>query len=87
MKTTRTTLKIAAAGMALAIMAGCSSNASEEQDGQMSQSDMQSQETRTIAQEAMSTAQQAQRTAQQALQQSQQNKQEMDRMFERSMRK
>ncbi|WP_048306583.1 Lpp/OprI family alanine-zipper lipoprotein [Halomonas sp. PR-M31] len=87
MKNTRTTLKIAAAGLALAVMAGCSSNASEEKSGQMSQSEMQSQETRTIAQEAMSTAQQAQRTAQQALQQSQQNKQEMDRMFERSMRK
>ncbi|MGC3871953.1 Lpp/OprI family alanine-zipper lipoprotein [Halomonas sp. GXIMD04776] len=87
MKNTRTTLKIAAAGVALAVMAGCSSNASEEQSGKMSQADMQSQETRTMAREALSTAQQAQRTAEQALQQSQQNKQEMDRMFERSMRK
>lgn len=81
------TLKLTAAGLAMAFMAGCASQASEEQSGQMSQAEMEASETRSIAEEALTTAQQAQRTAQQALQMSQQNKEEMDRMFERSMRK
>lgn len=86
MKKTSTMLKLAAATLAMGVMAGCASQASEEQSGQ-SQAQMEANETRSMAREALTTAQQAQRTAQQALQLSQQNKQEMDRMFERSMRK
>ncbi|MCG7599066.1 Lpp/OprI family alanine-zipper lipoprotein [Halomonas sp. McH1-25] len=87
MKKTSTMLKLAAATLAMGVMAGCASQASEEQSGQMSQAQTEATETRSMAREALTTAQQAQRTAQQALQLAQQNRQEMDRMFERSMRK
>lgn len=85
MKKTNSMLKLAAAGLAMGVMAGCASNASEETGP--SQAEQQATETRSMAREALTTAQQAQRTAQQALQLSQQNREEMDRMFERSMRK
>ncbi|MEC9482629.1 MAG: Lpp/OprI family alanine-zipper lipoprotein [Halomonas sp.] len=87
MKKTSTMLKLAAATLAMGVMAGCASQASEEEGAELSQAQMEANETRSIAREALNTAQQAQRTAQQALQLAQQNRQEMERMFERSMRK
>jgi len=44
-------------------------------------------EARSMASQALNTANQAQRDAQAALQMSEQNREEMNRMFQRSMQK
>lgn len=86
MSSTKNTLKLSAVGLSLAILAGCSSSGADTQSG-VDQARAEAAEARSMASEALNAANQAQRTAQQALQQSQSNKEEMDRMFERSMRK
>lgn len=86
--TLKTTLKLTAAAASLAILAGCASNSALEevrQTAESAQSD--AAEARSIATQAQDTANQAQRDAQAALQMSEQNRDEMNRMFERSMEK
>ncbi|MFW6346651.1 MAG: Lpp/OprI family alanine-zipper lipoprotein [Halomonas sp.] len=86
--TLKTTLKLTAAAASLAILAGCASNSALEevrQTAESAQSD--AAEARSIATQAQDTANQAQRDAQAALQMSEQNRDEMNRMFERSMQK
>jgi hypothetical protein len=77
------TLKLAALGLSVMVMAGCAAKGGE-MEGNMMHEDM---EARSMSQEAMSTAQQAQMTADQALQMAQENRQAMDRMFQSSMQK
>ncbi|TDO16614.1 MULTISPECIES: Lpp/OprI family alanine-zipper lipoprotein [Halomonas] len=86
--TLKTTLKLTAAAASLAILAGCASNSALE-DVRMTAESAQADaaEARSIANQAQNTANKAQRDAQAALQMSQQNRDEMNRMFERSMRK
>ncbi|MCW4151098.1 Lpp/OprI family alanine-zipper lipoprotein [Halomonas sp. 18H] len=86
--TLKTTLKLSAAAASLAILAGCaSSGALEEVRSTAESAKADAAEARSIASEAQNTANQAQRQAEQALQMSQKNREEMNRMFERSMRK
>ncbi|MCK2183442.1 Lpp/OprI family alanine-zipper lipoprotein [Halomonas getboli] len=86
--TLKTTLKLSAAAASLAVLAGCaSSSALEEVRTTAESAQADAAEARSIATDAQSTANQAQRDAQAALQMSQQNREEMNRMFERSMRK
>ncbi|MDT8878467.1 Lpp/OprI family alanine-zipper lipoprotein [Halomonas saccharevitans] len=86
--TLKTTLKMTAAAASLAVLAGCASSGALEEvrmTAESAQAD--AAEARSIATQAQNTANQAQRDAQAALQMSQQNREEMNRMFERSMRK
>ncbi|MGM0534723.1 MAG: Lpp/OprI family alanine-zipper lipoprotein [Pseudomonadota bacterium] len=86
--TLKTTLKLSAAAASLAILAGCASNSALEEvrmTAESAQAD--AAEARSIAVQAQDTANQAQRDAQAALQMSEQNREEMNRMFERSMQK
>ncbi|ATJ83173.1 MULTISPECIES: Lpp/OprI family alanine-zipper lipoprotein [Halomonas] len=86
--TLKTTLKLSAAAASLAVLAGCASSSALEEvrmTAESAQAD--AAEARSIATQAQNTANQAQRDAQAALQMSQQNREEMNRMFERSMRK
>ncbi|RTR05312.1 Lpp/OprI family alanine-zipper lipoprotein [Halomonas nitroreducens] len=86
--TMKTTLKLTAAAASLAVLAGCASSSALEEvrmTAESAQAD--AAEARSIATQAQNTANQAQRDAQAALQMSQQNREEMNRMFERSMRK
>ncbi|MBB3189377.1 Lpp/OprI family alanine-zipper lipoprotein [Halomonas cerina] len=86
--TLKTTLKLTAAAASLAVLAGCASSGALEEvrmTAESAQAD--AAEARSIATQAQNTANQAQRDAQAALQMSQQNREEMNRMFERSMRK
>ncbi|CBV42095.1 Lpp/OprI family alanine-zipper lipoprotein [Halomonas elongata] len=86
--TLKTTLKLTAAAASLAVLAGCASSSALEDvrtTAESAQAD--AAEARSIATQAQNTANQAQRDAQKALQMSQQNREEMNRMFERSMRK
>ncbi len=86
--TLKTTLKLTAAAASLAVRAGCASSSALEEvrmTAESAQAD--AAEARSIATQAQNTANQAQRDAQAALQLSQQNREEMNRMFERSMRK
>ncbi|KJZ14956.1 hypothetical protein LCL99_01970 [Halomonas denitrificans] len=86
--TLKTTLKLTAAAASLAVLAGCASSSALEEvrmTAESAQAD--AAEARSIATQAQNTANQAQRDAQAALQLSQQNREEMNRMFERSMRK
>ncbi|GEK72278.1 MULTISPECIES: Lpp/OprI family alanine-zipper lipoprotein [Halomonas] len=86
--TLKTTLKLSAAAASLAVLAGCaSSSALEEVRTTAESAQADAAEARSIATQAQNTANQAQRDAQAALQMSQQNREEMNRMFERSMRK
>ncbi|WP_275287570.1 Lpp/OprI family alanine-zipper lipoprotein [Halomonas elongata] len=86
--TLKTTLKLTAAAASLAVLAGCaSSGALEEVRTTAESAQADAAEARSIATQAQNTANQAQRDAQQALQMSQENREEMNRMFERSMRK
>ncbi|MFG6136780.1 Lpp/OprI family alanine-zipper lipoprotein [Halomonas sp. THAF12] len=86
--TLKTTLKLSAAAASLAVLAGCaSSGALEEVRTTAESAQADAAEARSIATQAQNTANQAQRDAQAALQMSQQNREEMNRMFERSMRK
>ena len=86
--TLKTTLKLTAAAASLAVLAGCASSSALEEvrmTAESAQAD--AAEARSIATQAQNTANQAQRDAQAALQLSQQNREEMNRMFERSMGK
>ncbi|MBB3229521.1 Lpp/OprI family alanine-zipper lipoprotein [Halomonas stenophila] len=86
--TMKTTLKLTAAAASLAVLAGCASSGALEEvrmTAESAQAD--AAEARSIATQAQNTANQAQRDAQAALQMSQQNREEMNRMFESSMRK
>ncbi len=86
--TLKTTLKMSAAAASLAILAGCaSSGALEEVRTTAESAQADAAEARSIATQAQNTANQAQRDAQAALQMSEQNRDEMNRMFERSMQK
>lgn len=86
--TIKTTLKLTAAAASLAILAGCASTGALE-DVRMTAESAQADaaEARSIATQAQNTANQAQRDAQSALQMAQQNREEMNRMFQRSMQK
>lgn len=79
--TLKTTLKLTAAAASLAILAGCASTSALEEVRQTAES------AQADAAEARSIATQAQRDAQAALQMSEQNRDEMNRMFQRSMQK
>lgn len=86
--TLKTTLKMTAAAASLAVLAGCASSGALEEvrmTAESAQAD--AAEARSIATQAQNTANQAQRDAQAALQMSEQNRDEMNRMFERSMQK
>jgi outer membrane lipoprotein-sorting protein len=86
--TLKTTLKLSAAAASLAILAGCASSGALEEirtTAESAQAD--AAEARSIATEAQNTANQAQSQAERALQMSQKNREEMNRMFERTMRK
>ncbi|CAO1665165.1 MULTISPECIES: Lpp/OprI family alanine-zipper lipoprotein [Halomonadaceae] len=86
--TLKTTLKMTAAAASLAILAGCASTGALEEvrmTAESAQAD--AAEARSMASQAMNTANQAQRDAQAALQMSEQNREEMNRMFQRSMQK
>ncbi|APE31958.1 hypothetical protein BOX17_13945 [Halomonas aestuarii] len=86
--TLKTTLKLSAAAASLAILAGCASTSALDEvrmTAESAQAD--AAEARSIATQAQNTANQAQRDAQAALQMSEQNRDEMNRMFESSMRK
>jgi uncharacterized lipoprotein YajG len=86
--TLKTTLKLTAAAASLALLAGCATNASVEEVRQTAESaQADAAEARSIATQAQNTANQAQRDAQAALQMSQQNREEMERMFQRTMQK
>ncbi|QEM81501.1 MULTISPECIES: Lpp/OprI family alanine-zipper lipoprotein [Halomonas] len=86
--TLKTTLKLTAAAASLAVLAGCaSSSALEEVRTTAESAQADAAEARSIATQAQNTANQAQRDAQAALQLSQQNREEMNRMFQTSMRK
>ncbi|MGS2743770.1 Lpp/OprI family alanine-zipper lipoprotein [Halomonas sp. LS-001] len=86
--TLKTTLKMSVAAASLAVLAGCASNGALEEvrmTAESAQAD--AAEARSMASQAMNTANQAQRDAQAAMQMSQQNREEMNRMFQRSMQK
>lgn len=86
--TLKTTLKLSVAAASLAVLAGCASNSALEEvrmTAESAQAD--AAEARSMASQAMNTANQAQRDAQAAMQMSEQNREEMNRMFERSMQK
>ncbi|MGJ7457524.1 Lpp/OprI family alanine-zipper lipoprotein [Halomonas sp. MA07-2] len=86
--TLKTTLKITVAAASLAILAGCASSGALEEVRQTAESaQADAAEARSIATQAQNTANQAQRDAQAALQMSEQNRDEMNRMFQRSMQK
>lgn len=86
--TLKTTLKLSAAAASLAVLAGCaSSGALDEVRTTAESAQADAAEARSIASQAQNTANQAQRDAQAALQMSEQNRDEMNRMFERSMQK
>ena len=86
--TLKTALKMTAAAASLAILAGCASTGALEEvrmTAESAQAD--AAEARSMASQALNTANQAQRDAQAALQMSEQNREEMNRMFQRSMQK
>ncbi|WP_290790410.1 Lpp/OprI family alanine-zipper lipoprotein [Halomonas sp.] len=86
--TLKTTLKLSAAAASLVILAGCASSGALEEvrmTAESAQAD--AAEARSIATQAQNTANQAQRDAQAAMQMSEQNRDEMNRMFQRSMQK
>lgn len=86
--TFKNTLKLSAAAASLAILAGCASNSALEEvrtTAESAQSD--ASEALNTANQAQNTANQAQRDAQAALQMAQENREQMNRMFERSMQK
>lgn len=86
--TMKNTLKLTAAAAAMTVMAGCASTSALEDvrvTAEAAQAD--AAEAVGMASQAMNTANQAQRDAQAALQMSQQNREEMNRMFQRNMRK
>lgn len=86
--TFKTTLKLSVAAASLAVLAGCASTSALEEvrmTAESAQAD--AAEARSMASQAMNTANQAQRDAQAAMQMSEQNREEMNRMFERSMQK
>ncbi|SHL88412.1 Lpp/OprI family alanine-zipper lipoprotein [Vreelandella subglaciescola] len=86
--TLKTTLKMSAAAASLAILAGCaSSGALEEVRTTAESAQADAAEARSTASQALNTANQAQRDARAALQMSEKNREEMNRMFERSMQK
>jgi hypothetical protein len=86
--TLKTTLKLTAAAASMAILAGCATNAALDEVRQTAESaQADAAEARSIATQAQNTANQAQRDAQAALQMSEQNREEMNRMFQRSMQK
>ncbi|WP_017430162.1 Lpp/OprI family alanine-zipper lipoprotein [Vreelandella jeotgali] len=86
--TLKTTLKMSAAAASLALLAGCASNSALEEvrtTAESAQAD--AAEAQSTASQALNTAKQAQRDARSALQMSEKNREEMNRMFERSMQK
>lgn len=88
MSTLKTTLKLSAAAASLAVLAGCASQSSLEEVRTIAEdAQAEAQQANATAQEAQNTANQAQRDAQAAMQMAQENREEMDRMFERSMEK
>lgn len=86
--TLKNTLKLSAAAASLAILAGCATNSALE-EVRMTAESAQSDATQALstANQAQTTANQAQRDAQAALQMAQENREQMNRMFERSMQK
>lgn len=86
--TLKNTLKLSAAAASLAILAGCAStNALEEVRTTAESAQSDATEALNTANQAQNTANQAQRDAQAALQMAQENREQMNRMFERSMQK
>ncbi|MDN6179661.1 MAG: Lpp/OprI family alanine-zipper lipoprotein [Halomonas subglaciescola] len=86
--TLKTTLKMSAAAASLAILAGCASNGALDEVKQTAESaQADAAEAQSTASQALNTANQAQRDARAALQMSEKNREEMNRMFERSMQK
>ena len=86
--TLKTTIKLSVAAASLAVLAGCASTSALEEvrmTAESAQAD--AAEARSMASQAMNTANQAQRDAQAAMQMSEQNREEMNRMFQRSMQK
>jgi len=86
--TLKTTLKLSVAAASLAVLAGCTSTSALEEvrmTAESAQAD--AAEARSMASQAMNTANQAQRDARAAMQMSEQNREEMNRMFQRSMQK
>ncbi|MGM4224289.1 Lpp/OprI family alanine-zipper lipoprotein [Salmonella sp. NW247] len=86
--TLKTTLKLSVAAASLAVLAGCASTSALEEvrmTAESAQAD--AAEARSMASQAMNTANQAQRDARAAMQMSEQNREEMNRMFQRSMQK
>ncbi|MBD3896045.1 MULTISPECIES: Lpp/OprI family alanine-zipper lipoprotein [Halomonadaceae] len=86
--TIKNTLKLTAAAASLAILAGCASTGALDEvrmTAESAQAD--ASEALNVANQAQNTANQAQRDAQAALQMSRENREEMNRMFERSMQK
>ncbi|EPC03495.1 hypothetical protein L861_18320 [Litchfieldella anticariensis FP35 = DSM 16096] len=86
--TFKNALKLSAAAASLAVLAGCASNSALE-EVRMTAESAQSDATQALntANQAQNTANQAQRDAQAALQMAQENREQMNRMFERSMQK
>lgn len=86
--TLKMTLKMTAAAASLALLAGCASSSSLDavrMTAESAQAD--AAEARSMASQAMNTAQQAQRDARAAMRMTEENREEMNRMFERSMQK
>ena len=87
-KSIKNTLKLTAAAASLAVLAGCASTgALEEVRMTAEEAKADAAQANSTANRALNTANQAQRDAQAAMQMSQENREAMDRMFERSMRK
>ena len=78
-------LKLTAAAASFAILAGCASDGADKTTLEQVQSE--ASQANSTANKAMNTANQAQRDARAAMQMSHENRQAMDRMFDRSMRK
>ncbi|QJQ94119.1 MULTISPECIES: Lpp/OprI family alanine-zipper lipoprotein [Halomonadaceae] len=85
--TFKNTLKMTAAAASLAVLAGCANQGMDElrTTGEATQAD--AAQALNVANQAQNTATQAQRDAQAALQMARENREEMNRMFQRSMQK
>jgi predicted nicotinamide N-methyase len=86
-KSITNTLKLTAAAASLAVLACASTGALEEVRTTAQEAKADAAQANSTANRALNTANQAQRDAQAAMQMAQENRQAMDRMFERNMRK
>ncbi|GAB3346118.1 MULTISPECIES: Lpp/OprI family alanine-zipper lipoprotein [Chromohalobacter] len=82
----KNTLKLLVAAGSLAVLAGCASG-QEQMKSDIDQAQADASEAKSMSQQAMNAAEKAQRDANAALEATQRNRAEMDRMFEKSMRK